>query len=373
MRRPKRFGTLLKRAIRKIALMEDKNIAIVQDELGFALGRDTGGVSIQFWERGNIPPQREDVELLRRELSRQGGLTPEEAVQFVAYAGFPELGEETAAAFIAGPPLTHPRHFFGRDYELTRLFGLWRQTAVPMQNAALIGPRGCGKTSLLLYLQQIHRVPAGELRPGQRRDWLPGAEGYRWAFVDFRNPLLGTRAGLLRYLLTALDLPVPAPCDLERFVEVVSAELKAPAVVLMDEIRVALERYNELDDTFWDGLRALASLLVEGNLAFVLSARDYPNRLAQRHNRSSDFFSLFAYTAVLGPFNESEALALIDSSPHPFPKSDVDWILQQSRCWPILVQILCRERLVTLEGGDNGPAWRAEGERQLEPFRYLLE
>ena len=42
--------------------------------------------------------------------------------------------------FIAGPPLTHPRQFFGRERELRRLFQLWQSP--PLQNAAVVGPRG---------------------------------------------------------------------------------------------------------------------------------------------------------------------------------------------------------------------------------------
>jgi hypothetical protein len=69
--------------------------------------------------------------------------------------------------------------------------------------------------------------------------------------------------------------------------------------------------------------------------------------------------------ATLGPFSEEEALALIHSSPIPFPEDDVAWILAQSEGWPILLQILCRERLFALEEGEDGPDWREDGLRQL--------
>ena len=196
-RNPIEFGRLL-----KIALQENKNVAVVQDELGYNLDRDSGGAAIQYWERGNIPAKKQDVEKLKQRLLGLGGLTQEEAVLFVAYAGYQELEEKQAQPFIAGPPITHPRHFFGREYELKRLFGLWQDTTMPMQNAAIIGPRGSGKTSLLLYLEKITTVPTTQLRSGQRADWLPQAEPYRWVFIDFRNPQVGTRTGLLSYILT---------------------------------------------------------------------------------------------------------------------------------------------------------------------------
>ncbi len=76
--------------------------------------------------------------------------------------------------FIGGPPITNPRQFFGREKELRRLFGLIKR--LPLQNAAIIGPRRAGKTSLLYYLMKICTTPESELRPGQKNDWLPNPE-----------------------------------------------------------------------------------------------------------------------------------------------------------------------------------------------------
>jgi hypothetical protein len=278
---------------------------------------------------------------------------------------------EELSTFIAGPPITHPRHFFGRERELSRLFNLWKRS--PLQNSAIIGPRRSGKTSLLLYLKTITTIPPEQLRPGQRADWLPQPERYRWILVDFQDPRLGTREGLLRYLLRCLNLPKPHPCDLERCLDVMSRGLRTPTVILLDEIGVALERYPELDDIFWEGLRALAATQVGGNLAFVLAAGKPPDKLARHSNLGSPFFNIFGYSATLGRLTELEARELIASSPTPFPTADIDWILAQSGRWPLLLQILCRERLSALEDGETGDAWRRDGLRQMAPFRYLLD
>ena len=289
-------------------------------------------------------------------------------------------------AFIAGPPITHPRQFFGRGRELRRLFNLWRRT--PLQNAAIIGPRRSGKTSLLLYLRRITTTPESQLRRGQRADWLLEPESYRWVLVDFQDPRMGNREDLLRHLLAGLDLgrpdltvdsparsgPAPStgsghvPCSLDFFMDVVSHSLRTPTIVLLDEIGVALQRYPELDTAFWESLRSLSTNYVRGNLAFVLAAHEAPGDLADRSNIGSPFFNIFGYTTTLGPLTDTEARELVASSPIPFSPADIDWILDQSECWPIL----CRERLVALEEDEVGDAWQQDGLNQMASFRHLL-
>jgi hypothetical protein len=178
---------------------------------------------------------------------------------------------------------------------------------------------------------------------------------------------------LLRYLLDSLELPVPTPCDLEHFLDVVSRRLRTPTVILLDEIGVALQRYPELDVTFWESLRALAANYVEGNLAFVLAASEPPGQLARESHLGSPFLNIFGYTATLGPLTEPEARELVASSPVPFPSNDVDWIIAESGRWPLLLNILCRERLITLEEGQTSEDWREEGIRQIASFRHLLQ
>lgn len=228
---------------------------------------------------------------------------PPQQVQDTSTTG--ALSAEELPPFIVDPTIPYPRCFFGRGRELKRLFNLWKRP--PLQNAAVIGPRRSGKTSLLLYLKSITTTPSEQLRPVQRADWLPEPERYHWIFVDFQDPRLGTREGLLPYLLTCLNLPIPHPCDLEGCMDVISRDLRNPTVVLLDEIGVALERYPELDDVFWEGLRMLATNQVRGNLAFVLAAHEPPGQLARHSNLGSPFFNIFGYAATLGPLTEPEA------------------------------------------------------------------
>ncbi len=277
---------------------------------------------------------------------------------------------EEPSPFITGTPITHPRNFFGRQKELKRLFDLLKRH--PLQNAAIIGKRRSGKTSLLHYLKNITTSPPGQLRPGLKYEWLPHPERYRWIFVDFQDARMGSRERLLGYILECLKMKVPTPCDLDYFMDRVSDNLHTPTVILLDEIGVALERCPELDDRLWECFRSWASHYAGGNLAFVLATPELPAELAHGTGRTSRFFNIFADTRFLGPLTEAEAWELIASSPMPFPAEDIKWILEQSGRWPLLLQILCRECLFSFEDGET-TGWREEGLVQIAPFRFLLE
>lgn len=272
--------------------------------------------------------------------------------------------------FIVGPPITDPRHFFGRQREIKRLFNLWRR--IPLQNAAIIGPPRSGKTSLLYYLKNI--LSSIGLRADQRSDLVSDRTRYRFLFVDFQDPRMGSQEGLLRHILAGLGIPVLSPCSLERFISAMSEQLRSPTIILFDEVSVALQRYRELNTAFWEGLRALAINQVSGNLGFVLSSTHPPHELAtQADGGGSPFFNIFGYSATLGPFSEQEARLLVANSPVPFAESDVQWILKQSGGWPILVQILARERLYSLQEEGPEALWQDDALQQLAPFRHLLQ
>jgi hypothetical protein len=280
-----------------------------------------------------------------------------------------QLQPKESSPFITGPPITHPRNFFGRQRELKRLFDLLKRH--PLQNPAIIGKRRSGKTSLLHYLKNITTTPPEQLRPGQKSDWLPHPERYCWIFVDFQDARMASRERLLSYILECLSLKVPTPCNLDYFMDVVSDNLHMPTVILLDEIGVGLQRCPELDDGFWESLRSLATNYTGGNLAFVLAAHEEPMQLAHHTGHTSPFFNIFI-TFSLGPLADTEARDLIASSLISFPAEDVEWILEQSGRWPLLLQMLCRERLFSLEEGEIGEDWRENGLEQIKPFTHLL-
>ena len=385
---PKQFAQLLSTAVRLIKVLENKPLSVIQDELGYALNKQGGGTAIEYWRQGFIPADSEDVLQLAQELVRRKGLDEKTCRQFLAWADYPEVATAmtaifnqhsppqpthplnlTMSPFVVGPPILAPRQFFGRAYEVKRLFNMWRQ--VPFQHTAVIGPKRSGKTSLLHYIRQIVTVNPTQLRPGQHNTLLPQPDQYRWVFINFQDARMCILERLLEYILTELHLTTPKNCTLYNFLDIMRQELQFPAILLMDELGAALAA-PELDRTLWGSLRSLVSQETQGYLSFVLAAHDLPMHLAAEQDKTSPFFNLFQ-TLELGPLKWEEALELVGSSPRPFAPSEVEWIIKQSGCWPSLLQILCQIHHMALEEGQTDPSWREEGLHQIAPFRYLLE
>lgn len=383
---------LLFQAINRVAYLEKKTKQIVYDELGYALGR-LGGSAIQYWVYHHRPPSRlEDVENLARVISQRNGWESEIDLRaYLEYAGHPtpdalssqimgnasdvdsgspEAEVHPRPAFIVGPPILQPYLFFGRTRELKYIFSTLNSQV--MQNIALIGEQRTGKTSLLHYIRKITRAPAASLRPNQSSDWLPRPNNFHWLYIDFQDPRVCTREGLMAFILRALNFPVPNPCDLVQFVDIISRYLSHPTVILLDEVQIALTN-PEFTQQFWWSLRSLVSNLTEGRLALILAAQRNPSLLAIDHGRPSPFLNIFGHTINLGPLTTEEAMELIGSSPTPFSNEDTEWIMRHSGCWPALLQILCSTRLVSLNDGSSGDDWKKEGLSNIAPYTHLLE
>ncbi|MCA9937142.1 MAG: hypothetical protein KC418_00760 [Anaerolineales bacterium] len=425
------FSRMLSQAIYIIKTLENKNLSVVQDELGYALQRK-GGSAVERWRKGYLPPTIDDIETLARLLIQrsQGHLSGEWLNAFLVAAEYPypdQLSEKilvmpassppqnhstrpgsrierplatqsvagrralsenhspvpanrqppaastlamSPAAFIAGPPILRPRDFFGREWELKQIFH--RLQGGMLQHVAVMGARRSGKTSLLHYLRQITTASTPSLRPDQRQDWLPHPQHYRWVFVDFQDSRMLRQSTFLGYLMDQLEIPRPEPCELNTFMEAVSENLHMPAILLLDKIEAALAS-PELDMPFWWNLRSLVTNQTGGNLGIVVTSHKQPVELAQDYGKPSPFFNIFGYAINLGPLRETEARALIASSPVPFAAEDTAWILEQSKGWPALLQILCAIRLIALETGQHDQLWREDGLRQIKHHRHLLE
>ncbi|MEO0516041.1 MAG: ATP-binding protein [Cyanobacteria bacterium P01_A01_bin.116] len=279
------------------------------------------------------------------------------------------------AHFITGNPVLQPRFFFGRERSVRRIFSVLNRH--PLQNISIVGPRRSGKTSLLHYLSSITNTPKACLREGQRNDWLSNPGQYNWIFIDFQDKRMTNRETLLGYILEQMNISSGESIDLESFINIFSTRIKTPIILLLDEIDVALQPHSSLDDPFWESLRSLATNQSNGNLAFVVATTSHPSELAISNGYTSPFFNIFGRTIRLGAFNKPTAEELITSSPISFPEEDIEWIIHHSHCWPLLLQILCSERLFALEeqadGNGDSYDWKEQGLFELNKFKHLLQ
>ena len=88
VRSKRTFAQLLTEGIYSIRLHESKPIQVIQDELGFALGRD-GGSPIEYWRRGYQPSKLADLELLAQLIQQRGKLQPDWLETFLFHGGHP--------------------------------------------------------------------------------------------------------------------------------------------------------------------------------------------------------------------------------------------------------------------------------------------
>jgi DNA-binding SARP family transcriptional activator len=100
---PKRFAQLLTEAIHRIRRCEGKKVSVIQDELGYELGRE-GGTAIEYWRKGHIPIKVADVVTLARLLIRRGKLDRNWLEEFLSCAGVPQQDALCEELFSTGAP-----------------------------------------------------------------------------------------------------------------------------------------------------------------------------------------------------------------------------------------------------------------------------
>jgi transcriptional regulator with XRE-family HTH domain len=259
-------------------------------------------------------------------------------------------------------PIPHPSQFFGRNALLKGIFNDWRN--LPPTHILLIGQKSSGKTSFLNYLKLIHQINRNSLREEGECDHrlLPN---YNWVFVDFEQPKMQRPESFLRYVLKTLNLLPDNLQDLADLTDILSTHLKEPTILLMDNIEKGL-KLPELDEIFWGYMRSLANSVE--TLGFCVVSRhplDQLEELAKEQGKPSPFINTFT-ELKLEPFTKNEARELLRYSPEKLSEADIQWILEQSKCWPVLVQILLKTRL------ESGEDWQVVGKEKLERYQFLL-
>ncbi len=84
-----KFGDLLTEAIWRIKGRTSKPIKVIQEELGFAMGK-TGDASLEYWRQGHIPSELADLEALTKNLAQQTDFEPAWFEKFLKYGGHPQ-------------------------------------------------------------------------------------------------------------------------------------------------------------------------------------------------------------------------------------------------------------------------------------------
>jgi predicted ATPase len=173
---PEKFAQLLTEGIQRIRIHEGKSIRVIQDELGYLLGRE-GGAAVEHWRKGHLPPHLADVEQLARAIVTRGVLDQAWLEAFLRSAAhpvpsilnaelFPSLiaadtlragpGDMTPTRAMLTPPSqrhnlpTPPTPLIGRTHEIAQASTLLRQNEVWL--VTLTGPGGSGKTRLALEI-----------------------------------------------------------------------------------------------------------------------------------------------------------------------------------------------------------------------------
>ncbi|MEZ4642706.1 MAG: tetratricopeptide repeat protein [Chloroflexota bacterium] len=155
----KAFASSLTEAIYRIRLKESKSVRVVQDELGYALGK-RGGASIEYWRKGHLPVKLSDIEQLAREIVLRSDLDVLWLQDFLQSAGHPnpervcqELLPPAEGRFVQ--TVTEPvvttlpvdtTLFIGRKQELENIAQNLADPACRI--LTLMGPGGIGKTRL---------------------------------------------------------------------------------------------------------------------------------------------------------------------------------------------------------------------------------
>ncbi len=147
-----RFAELLTEAIHTVKRRQARPIAVIQDELMYALGRETGN-PVEYWRKGHIPASQTEFAQLAGELALRGHLSREWLRQFWGCTDFVGLAEVEAKIFLqeeGGRPALPQKPYdrlIGRDRLVEQI---QERLAAEDQRlpVAIDGMGGIGKTAL---------------------------------------------------------------------------------------------------------------------------------------------------------------------------------------------------------------------------------
>ncbi|MFN8495579.1 MAG: tetratricopeptide repeat protein [Caldilineaceae bacterium] len=148
-----RGSAILTKWIKEIKRQEQKEISVIQDELGYAIGLE--GSSIYKWRQGNPPSTVAQAVTVAIEIfNRLNIVDKDEFAIFLSWAGHTHpvaVWEELHTSLKVDVPAAE-EHFIRREKEIAEIIGALK----PGEIISLCGPGGVGKTALVIAtIQQL--------------------------------------------------------------------------------------------------------------------------------------------------------------------------------------------------------------------------
>ena len=254
--------------------------------------------------------------------------------------------------FVAGPMITDPRVFVGRQEELQYIVA--HMTGVQPISVNVVGERRIGKSSLLFHFfqtweQRVHDVSRYVVVYLSLQN--AGCQNREGFYRAIARELLRHSRELVRGSLSgglAAD-----PFDHPAFATALEQYNRRGVlpVICLDEFQALLQHPNQFDDSFYDHLRSL----MDGNsLMLVIASQKELDVYRHQHSLTSNFFNL-GHVLHVGELIEEEAIDLVCLPASTMPGTRTALSLEEQRYarqWggshPYLLQLaaglLCQAR-----------------------------
>lgn len=310
------FAQLLTEGIYRIRANEDKAIGIIQDELGYALGRE-GGSAIEHWRRGFQPAHLADLEQLAQLVMKRGRLDAQWLEAFLQHGGHPDaavccqtilttlqspilLVSEDGRYLTPSPGLQPPLPQFnstilddlvapGGTVNLRDQFYIEREADMQLKHhllqpgsiSTIRAPRQTGKSSLLVRgIHHARQQGANIIHLDMQRvdpNDLTDAD----TFLHYLATFISLKLGLDRQAVDeAWRDPIGSQDKLTFFLETaVLPQLTAPLILALDEADRLLE--TDFHTSFfallraWHNSAAYDPLWEQLHLVLVISTEPY--------------------------------------------------------------------------------------------------
>jgi len=268
-----RFAELLTEAVHTIKRRASKPIAVVQDELMYALGRETGN-PVEYWRKGHIPASQTEFVQLARELMARGNLGREWLRRFwgcTDFVGLAEVEEEVFAQEETGSVSLPQRPYaqlIGRDRLVEEILACLADEQRRLL-VAIDGMGGIGKTALAYAVMEqalAHRRFDGAVWIREERSDVGSAGQGGLTYAGALNAIglgLGIREVTARSTAAAEDR--------------IAALLRAQKILLvLDNLETASEPQAEI-------ARRVAGLLGPHSRALLTSRQRFVHEVYHVH------------------------------------------------------------------------------------------